>query len=387
METEKLYYQDCHCYAFSARVLDCRRADGGFDVILDRTAFFPEGGGQASDRGTLGGVNVLDVQEKNGEILHRCDGPLPIGTDVEGKLDVARRQDLAQQHAGEHIVSGLLHKRFGYENVGFHVGAELMEVDFSGPLTDADIAWVEAEANRVVRENQKIRCWYPSEAELPGISYRTKRALPWPVRIVEIGGVDRCACCGVHVGFTGEIGLIKIVSCVKFKGGSRLEMCCGGRAYRYCAEIFEQNRKISRLLSAKPMETAEAVEQLKGAMEAEKFRANDLQRQLFRILAEQFAGQDPALCRTAGLSGGDVRLLCQEVQKESGGLAAVFSEQGNTWNFCLMGDEDRVQKWGERLRKDLNARCGGRGNAIQGTLSAGGDILEPFFTSFTKNSQ
>ena len=184
-------------------------------------------------------------------------GPLPIESDVEGTLDVARRQDLAQQHAGEHIVSGLLHKRFGYENVGFHVGAELMEVDFSGPLTDADIAWVEAEANRVVRENQKIRCWYPSEAELPGISYRTKRALPWPVRMVELGDVDRCACCGVHVGSTGEIGLIKIVSCVKFKGGSRLEMCCGGRAYRYCAEIFEQNRKISRLLSAKHRETAE----------------------------------------------------------------------------------------------------------------------------------
>ena len=387
METEKLYYQDCHCYAFSARVLDCRRAGGGFDVILDRTAFFPEGGGQASDRGTLGGVNVLDVQEKNGEILHRCDGPLSIGTDAEGKLDVARRQDLAQQHAGEHIVSGLLHKHFGYENVGFHVGAEQMEVDFSGPLTDADIAWVEAEANRVVRENREIRCWYPSKEELPQICYRTKRALPWPVRIVEIGDVDRCACCGVHVGFTGEIGLIKIVSCVKFKGGSRLEMCCGGRAYRYCAEIFEQNRQISRLLSAKPRETAEAVEQLKGAMEAEKFRANDLQRQLFRILAEQFAGQDPALCRMAGLSGGDVRLLCQEVQKGSGGLAAVFSEQENTWNFCLMGDEDRVQKWGERLRKDLNARCGGRGNAIQGTLSASGDMLELFFASFTKKSQ
>ena len=164
-------------------------------------------------------------------------------------------------------------------------------------------------------------------------------------------------------------------------------MCCGGRAYGYCAEIFEQNRKISRLLSAKPRETAEAVEQLKGALESEKFRANDLQRQLFRTLAEKFAGQDPALCRTAGLSGGDVRLLCQEVQRKSGGLAAVFSEQGNTWNFCLMGDGDRVQQWGERLRKDLHARCGGRGGAIQGTLSAGGDILEPFFASFTKNSQ
>ena len=129
------------------------------------------------------------------------------------------------------------------------------------------------------------------------------------------------------------------------------------------------------------------MEQLKGALESEKFRANDLQRQLFRTLAEKFAGQDPALCRTAGLSGGDVRLLCQEVQRKSGGLAAVFSEQGNTWNFCLMGDEDRVQQWAETLRKDLHARCGGRGGAIQGTLSAGGDILEPFFASFTKNSQ
>ena len=240
METRKLYYEDCHLRSFSATVTGCEKTDQGYAVTLDATAFYPEGGGEAPDIGTLGGVNVLDVQEEDGQILHLCDGPLAIGETVDGEIDWARRFDLMQQHTGEHIVSGLLYDKFGYMNTGFHVGTDVMEVDFDGPVSPEALAEIELKANQAVWANIPLECWIPSPEELPTIFYRTKRALPWPVRIVRVPRYDSCACCGVHVKHTGEVGLIKILSCTPLRGGVRLEMVCGGRAYRPSMERVKQ---------------------------------------------------------------------------------------------------------------------------------------------------
>ncbi|MFR4034950.1 MAG: alanyl-tRNA editing protein [Oscillospiraceae bacterium] len=231
MATEKLYYQDAHQAAFEARVVSCQPGKHGYDVVLDRTCFYPEGGGQPGDTGFLSGVRVTDTHERGGEIVHFCEQPLAVGQIVEGQIDYGRRFEFMQLHSGEHILSGVIHRRFGYENVGFHMGADFVTIDFSGMLTQEDLSAVEAEANEWVWKNVPIEITYPDAEALKTIPYRSKKELTGQVRIVTIPGADICACCGTHVSSTGEIGLIKIFSCVKFHDGVRLELSADGAAY------------------------------------------------------------------------------------------------------------------------------------------------------------
>ena len=185
MKTNTLYYLDCHTDTFVSRVLSCVQNGKGWEVTLEATAFYPEGGGQAGDTGTLGGARVLDTREQGESVIHICDAPLEVGSEVEGRLDYQRRFDRMQQHSGEHIVSGIIHRRYGYHNTGFHMGSDLVTIDFDGIIPPEDLASIEAEANRAVWANLPIRCYIPEPEELAGLHYRTKRALPWPVRIGE----------------------------------------------------------------------------------------------------------------------------------------------------------------------------------------------------------
>ena len=228
--TTRLFDADSHLRSFTACVLACTENDGKYEVELDATAFFPEGGGQCGDRGTLGGVNVLDTVERGGTILHICAGPLPAGSEVRGEVDAELRFSNMQTHSGEHIVSGIVHRLFGYDNVGFHLdGAATL--DFSGELTAEDIARVELLANEAVWKNLPVTARYPSPDELAGLEYRSKLDLTENVRIVTIEGVDVCACCAPHVSRTGEIGLIKITDFMRHRGGVRLTMLAGRRAF------------------------------------------------------------------------------------------------------------------------------------------------------------
>ena len=382
METRKLYYEDCHLRQFSATVLSCEPTEKGFCVILDQTAFYPEGGGQACDLGILGDARVLDVQEQNETVCHICDKPLTVNQPVTGEIDWERRFDLMQQHTGEHILSGLIHHQFGYHNSGFHVGNGVMEVDFDGPIPPDALEKLEQQANAVVWQNLPVNCSYPAEAELPGIPYRTKRALPWPVRIVEIPGNDICACCGVHVGHTGEVGLIKIISCVKFHSGVRLEMVCGGRAYRYMQEIFRQNRQISQLLSAKMTQTAEAVQKLSEALHQEKYRAAGLEKEVFEAIAQRFSGQKNVLHFAENLSGGSLRELADCISKQCAGYAAVCSGSEETgYQLCIVSQTDSVRVLGTQAIQALNGRGGGKDTAFQGTVKASKTEITAFFKS------
>ena len=248
--TRKLYYENCHLTHFEARVESCEKTDRGFEIILDATAFYPEGGGQACDLGVLGGAAVLDVQERGEAVVHLCDAPLETGAVVEGNIDYDRRFDLMQQHTGEHVVSGIIHRRYGYHNVGFHMGSEMIEIDFDGIVPAEDLAAIEQEANAALWQNIPVKCWWPTEEELPHVFYRTKKALPWPVRVVEIPGFDSCACCGVHTAYTGEVGLVKLFSVMGLRGGSRIELSCGKRAMMLLNRAFEQNKLVSQAFSA-----------------------------------------------------------------------------------------------------------------------------------------
>ena len=370
MQTEQLYYNDCHQTEFTARVLSCRETDRGYAVILDATAFYPEGGGQACDLGTLNHVRVLDVQEAQDGICHLCDGPLEAGTEVTGRIDWDRRFDLMQQHSGEHIVSGLVHSLLGHHNVGFHVGSDRMEIDFDGPITPEQLQQIETAANRAVWENLPIRCWYPSQEALPNTFYRTKKALPWPVRIVEVPGYDICACCGVHVRYTGEIGLIKILSCVKFHQGVRIELCCGGRALKLLQAVFEENRQVSAAFSAKMLETGAAARKMNEALAAEKLRSNTLQTRLLRQTAAGFANAGPVTYFEEGLDGSQLRELTDAIAKVCGGRAAVFTGSDGNYNVCMLQPGGDLNPVVTALKAAFPVRGGGKPGSFQGSVQA-----------------
>ncbi len=361
--TRKLYYEDCHLCKFSAQVVSCEQTEKGWRVILNATAFYPEGGGQACDLGVLGGARVLDVRERGEEVLHLCDAPLEVGAAVEGEIDWDRRFDLMQQHTGEHIVSGVIHRRFGYANVGFHVGADFVTIDFDGAIPPEALPEIEAEANAILWQNIPVKCWVPSPEELESVVYRTKRALPWPVRIVQIPGGDSCACCGVHVGHTGEVGFVKLFSCVKFHQGVRMEMACGGRAMGLLNACYEQNRQVSQAFSAKIFETGEAARRMNEALAKEKFRAAGLEKQVFAGIAEGYANRQNVLHQADGLEPGQVRALAEVIGQRVTGVAAVLSGG----SLCLMGDSERVKTLGIKL-KALGARGGGKPGAWQGSV-------------------
>ena len=379
MHTVKLFYKNCHLREFSARVVSCEAGETGWVITLDATAFYPEGGGQACDLGTLGDARVLDVQEQGEQILHFCDKALEIGAVVTGRLDWERRFDLMQQHSGEHIVSGLVHQLLGHHNVGFHVGSDRMEIDFDGPISWQQLQLIEQKANEAVWANLPIECWYPSKEALPNTFYRTKKQLPWPVRLVQIPGIDSCACCGVHTAKTGEIGLIKILSCVKFHQGVRIELACGGRAYRHMARFFEENRQISQQISVPMDQTAQGVAKLTEALAAEKFRAVQLQNQLFAAIAQGYAGQSDAVHFEAGLDSAQVRQLADRLVAVTDGFCAVFSENADGFSYCLASRTEDLRQRNKQMLAALDGRGGGKPNFQQGSVRANREQILAFF--------
>lgn len=379
METRKLYYEDSHMQTFSARVLDCREATGGWKIILDATAFYPEGGGQDCDLGVLGGRKVLDVREAGAAVVHLCDGPLNAGETVQGTIDWTRRFDLMQQHSGEHMVSGIIHSMYGYQNMGFHIGSDLVTVDVAGPVPVEALQEIEDRTNAAIWENKAVKAWYPDAEELPAIPYRFKKALEGPVRIVEFPGTDICACCGTHVKRTGEVGLVKILSCVKFRHGVRMEMVSGARAFQYLRQAYEQNRQVSQAFSAKPMETGEAARRMNEALNAEKFRATGLQWQLFGQIAQGYRDKGNVLHFAQGLAPAEVRELADRIAKESGGIAAVFSGEQESYQLCMVCHGGDVKALGNAMNQALQGRGGGKPGFFQGSVHASETRIREFF--------
>ena len=380
MELQKLYYEDCHLRVFSAQVLSCEPSDKGWRITLDRTAFYPEGGGQACDLGCLGGVRVLHVSEEGEQVIHLCDGPLEVGVQVEGVIDWDRRFDLMQQHSGEHMVSGILHKRYGVHNTGFHMGADTITIDFDKEIPAADLPDIERLANEAVWKNLPVKCWYPSQEELPQVFYRTKKALPWPVRIVQVGDVDSCACCGVHVASTGEIGLIKLFSCVKFRSGSRIEMLCGKRALDYLSRILQQNAIVSRTFSAKALETGAAAEKMNQVLAQQKYRITGLENRIFESIAENSI-HSPLIFED-GLEPVAVRRLAEIAAQRRNGLAAVFSGSDETgYAYALVHHGSDLKDLCKAMNQALSGRGGGKGGFCQGSVNAKRSEIQSFFTA------
>ena len=365
----RLYNQDSELLAFSAVVTGCEEKKGQYIVTLDRTAFFPEGGGQGADHGVLGGVNVLDVHEAGGEVLHTTDAPLEIGAQVEGCVDAQRRLDMMQQHSGEHIFSGLVCSLFGYDNVGFHIGSEAVTMDFNGPLTEDDVRRVERMANEIVWKNVPVETLLPNKAELEAMHYRSKKALEGEVRIVRIEGADICACCGTHVKRTGTVGQIKVLGFVKYKSGVRVSILCGRRALEEENVLLDQVKGVGNLLSCKQHEAFRSVERLHAERDQLRYANEQLGMRIFDMMAAQEEDKDVRVVCCDAIPASAVRKaaskLCDGARL---GLVLVPREDG--YSFALSSQTEDVRPFTKELCGAFGGKGGGPKDMTQGLLGA-----------------
>lgn len=379
METAKLYYEDAFLRQFEAMVLSCRQGKDGWDVVLDCTAFYPEGGGQGADHGTLSGVNVLDVHEKDGVIIHRCDAPVTVGTRVRGDIDWTRRFDHMQQHSGEHIVSGMLCRAYQCDNTGFHLGADTVIIDYNADIPWEGVLEIERRANAYIWENHPVQIDCPSPQALACHSYRSKKALEGTVRIVTFPDADTCACCGTHVACSAQVGLVKFLSCQKFRDGVRLELVCGARALRYLAGCWEQGVAAGRALSVKPVAVAGAVERTLGELTAAREQIAALEEALFAKTAETYRGAGDVLLFWEELSPDAVRRLCDAVSAVCTGRCAVFAGEDGAYKYALMCPGQDIREWVKVLNAALRGRGGGRDGFAQGSVQASEAEIRAFW--------
>ena len=382
MATERFYYLQPKAKTLYARILACELAKNGWEILLDRTIFYPTGGGQPCDLGQIGQAQVLDVRERGDEVVHLADAPLPVGQEVECAIDWTRRLDLTQQHSGEHLVSGIIHARFGFENVGFHMGSDVITIDFSGELTPQALAEVELAANEAVWADIPTKIWYPAPSELKTLPYRSKKELTGAVRLVQFGGIDLCACCGTHVERTGEIGLIKLLSTTRFHSGSRVELLCGGRALRYLNAVFVQNREISGLLSAKSLETAEAVRRFCAESEKMKYRLTQTENALFAERAEALRGRGNVLLLQEAMQPDALRRLADAVTQACGGCCMAFAGEDGDYKYAVGQKNGDLRGLVRELNAALNGRGGGKPEFAQGSVKADRAQIEAFYGSY-----
>ena len=435
MKTRRLFYENVYQKDFEAEVLFCGEDEAGTYVILDQTVFYPEGGGQPADRGVLcpehdggvhetcenrpesaagaaatsgepessgslsmkrsGQISVLDVQyagESGEDIRHYVDQPLSAGTKVHGFIDWERRFDLMQQHSGEHIVSGCVHKKYGYDNVGFHMGEDVITIDFNGLLDEVQLLQVEKEVNDYIWENRPARIFFPDAEERKRLPFRSKKELTGEVRLVEFPGGDLCACCGLHVEAAGEIGLVKLLSVKHFREGVRVEMVSGKRALRLLHQHLEANSRVAVELSVKPDQTPEAVRHLQDEIYALKGQIASLRQEQFAMRASQCRGKGSVLVLEQNLDAAEVRKEADAVLDTCGGICVVISleeprsEKQKDGNNGAGGKYAIGQRDGDvrELVKEMNGALSGKGGGkpffAQGFLQAEKKDIVDFFT-------
>ena len=391
METVKLYDDAPLLFEFEANVVEIIKENKQIAVVLDRTAFFPEGGGQPGDVGMLGGERVVDTQIANGVIRHICEKApqLPVGAYVHCAVDRDVRFARMQAHSGEHIVSGIAHTLYGVNNVGFHMDGTLMTVDFDRPLGREQLRKTEEEANAVVYKNVPIRMWYPDDQTLKTLEYRSKNEIEGRVRIVTVEGVDQCACCAVHVPYSGMIGPIKILTAVSHRGGVRITLVCGVTAWRdYCVK-HDQTLRIAALLAAKHDETDQAVEKLLEKEKSLRYQLTQRTQQAVDFAADAAGSRgDNLLVNVEGLSPEDCKTAAMRLKDRCKGICAVISgDDCKGYFFAMASSTVKITDFTKPVLTALNGSGGGRYDAVMGRFNAKYEEIDRFFSGLTVNEQ
>ena len=377
--TERLYDLDSYCRRFTATVVSCLAEEGGYAVELDRTAFFPESGGQPADTGCLDEVEVTDVSIDGQTIWHHTTAMLTVGQKVTGEIAWDRRFRHMQKHSAEHILAGLIHRHYGYENVGFHLGSQDVTLDMSGELTREQLDAIEDEANRIIAENHPIRAIIPTQDELAEIAYRSKKEIDGPLRLVIIEDVDCCACCAPHVASTAEIGVVKILDYIRYKGGVRIHMLAGLDALPDYRMRYEQTAAVACMLSVKQNDLTSAVGRLLAERDELKTSLRESNLRLARMQALSVEPTDSAVCLFGeGWDSETMRELVNSLSARCGGVCGVFSAAEDGYRYVIGGHGD-LSAVCCRLHEALDGRGGGSSAMQQGKVPATEQQIRAFF--------
>ncbi len=380
--TEKLYYENAYTREFTASVKCVSFDESSYAVVLDKTAFFPEEGGQSADTGRIGEAAVLDVKEKNGIIFHYVDRPVELGEVLKCEVNFEERFEKMQCHTAEHIISGTFKRLYGLDNVGFHLGKNEVTMDINGVLTRDDLDRVELLANKAVFDNIPVTAYFPSSDELLMLEYRSKLELTENVRIVRIGDIDICACCAPHVSSTGEIGIIKLLDFEKHKGGLRIYMAAGYRALTDYKQKYANVRRISAML-CEPQETvADGVDRQIKETDRLRSELKSSRLELARLRAEQVAKTDGNhIVLFDGMSNDELREFCNCAHKKVGGILLALSGEDGEFRYAICSERKDLQAIVKNMNTYLGGRGGGRGILAQGTLYSSRGSIEEFFAS------
>ena len=380
--TEKLYYSDGHLSRFTARVTSCEKEDGTWAVKLDRSAFFPGGGGQGADEGVLSDMKLLGLREEGEDIVHLTPAPLEPGALVEGRIDWPLRFSRMQGHSGEHILSGTVHRLFGYDNVGFHMGEEAITIDFSGELSREDLSRAELEANRAIWRDVPVRTLLPTPGELAAMDYRSKKELTGQVRIVEIEGVDLCACCAPHVSHSGEVGLLKIIDSMRHRGGTRLTLLCGEAALLDYEALHENNAAVSAALSAKRLETGGAIARVMAEQEERRAELTKLKRELLQLKAAALRPTEGSICIfESDIDMITLRELVNAGSELAGKVCAGFAGTDGDYKYIIGSRTVPLRARAKEINAAIDGRGGGSDAMIQGTSRARREDIERYFNA------
>lgn len=376
--TEKLYYKDSYISEFSARVVSVTEVSDGYDIVLDKTAFFPEEGGQSADSGYIGELKVKYVYEKDGVVYHKTDA-VPERDTVFCKIDFNERFDKMQQHTAEHILSGVIHSLFGYENVGFHLGDDVVTFDIDHPLTREELDRVEDLANEAVFRNLKVEAFFPTKKELENETYRSKLDLTENVRLVKIGDVDSCACCAPHVNYTGEIGLIKCLDFMHHRGGVRITMCAGGRALKDYREKYRNIREISAILSEPQHTTAEALNKYVSDKEKQKLELKTIKRVYAESLADNVSSDGNLVIILDHVGMDELRDFANKAVKHVKGILVALIGSDNDYKYVMASSSVDLRVKAKDINEKLSGRGGGHPQMIQGSLFTDIKTIKKYF--------
>lgn len=390
-ETIRLYDEDAYGVEFDARVIGCRRkaddADNLYELELDRTLFFPEEGGQSPDKGRIDGADVLDVQIRNGVIIHTVNQPIEVGMQVHGKIDWNHRFSNMQQHSGEHIFSGLVHSRFGFDNVGFHLSDQIVTMDFNGVLTAKDVEEVEDAVNEAIAKNVEIVVTYPSKEELKNLEYRSKIEIEGQVRIVTVTGYDVCACCAPHVRRTGEIGMLKVMSVQNYKGGVRISILCGFRALMAFREKAAVIDELTSMFTCGQEMLVDNIAKQKSLNQTLKSELGSAKMQLMDYrLAEIPEDMQDVILFERDLDMNVVRAAVNKLTETREGVVALFvGDDESGYNYIVGSKTVDCREIAAGMKEELAARGGGSNRMIQGSLGATRENLKQFLKKFTES--
>ena len=385
--TDRLYDRDSYIREFTCKVTDLYSEGDALYIETDRTAFFPEGGGQTSDIGTLGIASVKNTQNICGRIYHFVENSeenvkfFTIGKEIKGEICWKKRFSDMQQHSGEHIFSGIVHSLYGYDNVGFHLGSEAVTLDFNGILTKEDICKVELLVNQAVWRNLGVKVFFPSDEELARISYRSKKEIDGQVRLVEFPDVDICACCAPHVKSTGEIGIVEVVSFEKYKGGTRVSILCGERALTDIRHKLDENHSVSVLMSAKEKETAQAVERIKKEKESLDYEIVGLKREILSLKLASVKKDKRIVIFDSSLEGKMLQDFALALTDRAEEFVCCFCGEKGQYRYCMVSDKLDPLPYAKAMNEKFSGRGGGRGGIVQGSLAGEEESFKAFLYS------